>query len=320
MIVDAHLDIAWNALAEGRGFDQPVAPGYLVSRAALVEAGIGLVFATIYCAPAENRTLRTDFSYRTPREAHLMASAQAGYYAAVGLPLIVDRAGLERHLRGWRRGRLAAVLLMEGADPVEEPAQVKQWAEAGVRIVGPAWSRTRYSGGTGAPGGLTELGVELLRRMRRQGLILDLSHLAEAAVQDALQAWTGPLIASHSNARALNPGDRQLSDATVAEVGRRGGVVGVSFFRRHLRSDGRPARLEDVVRHVRHLAAAAGGPEHVGLGTDNDGGFAAKDSPLRSLSRLPGLESMLRVHFSKGQVAGIMGGNWIEFLRRSLPA
>jgi len=199
-------------------------------------------------------------------------------------------------------------------------AIVDKWAAAGVRIVGPAWSRTRYSGGTGAPGGLTDLGFDLLRRMRRLGLILDLSHLAEAAVQDALQAWTGPLMASHSNARALNPGDRQLSDATVAEVGRRGGVVGVSFFRRHLRSDGRPARLDDVVRHVRHLAGAAGGPEHVGLGTDSDGGFAAKDSPLSNLNRLPGLESMLRPHFSKGQVAGIMGGNWIDFLRRSLPA
>ncbi len=319
MIVDAHLDIAWNELAEGRGFEQPPAPGYLVSRSALVEAGIGLVFATLYCAPAGSRVVRSDLSYRTPQEALLIARAQLGYYRAAGLPRIADRTSLERHLRGWRPGRLAAVILMEGADPIQAPADVAGWAAEGVRIIGPAWSRTRYSGGTGAPGGLTEIGFQLLTEMAGSSLILDLSHLAEQALQDCFDAWQGPLIASHSNAQALNPGDRQLSDRSLAEIGRRGGVIGVSFFRGHLRADGRAARMPDVVRHVRHLARAAGGPEHVGLGTDSDGGFAARDSPLRNLKRLPALAPLLRAHFSRVQVEGILGGNWIDFLRRSLP-
>ena len=319
MIVDAHLDIAWNALAEGRAFDAAPAPGYLVSRRSLTEARVGLAFATLYCRPYGEGGRRPPFSYRTPREAHLVARAQVGYYHAVGLPLVRTRAELARYVRGWRRGRLAAVLLMEGADPIEEPGQVEVWTELGVRIVGPAWSGTRYAGGTGAPGGLTGLGFELLREMERHGLLLDVSHLAEQAVRDALDAWRGPLLASHSNPQALVPGDRQLADWALREIGDRGGVVGVNFYAKFLRADGRPARLDDVVRHVRHLATATGGAEHVGLGTDLDGGFPAASAAVRRLSRLTELEPRLRRHFGAAQVEGILGGNWLEFLDRSLP-
>src|SRR5437667_373435 len=223
MIVDAHLDIGWNAISAGRGFLQPPASGYLVSRPSLVAAEIGLVFAT------------------------------------------------------------------------------------------------RYSGGTGAPGGLTERGRQLLKAMRRKQVILDLSHMADEAVADAFGMWRGPVMASHSNARAIVPGDRQVTDETVAEIARRGGMVGVSFYRQHLRSSGH-ATLNDVVNHVVHHARSAGGPEHVGLGTDLDGGFDARHAPIDSLARLKGLPARLRLHFNRAQVEGIMGGNWLTFLERSLPS
>ncbi|TMG64043.1 MAG: peptidase M19, partial [Chloroflexi bacterium] len=165
----------------------------------------------------------------------------------------------------------------------ETPAQLGAWTDRGVRIIGPAWGATRYSGGTGAPGGLTELGRQLLKAMRRKHVILDLSHMADQAVADAFSMWRGPIMASHSNARAIVPGDRQLTDDSVAEIARRGGVVGVSFYSHHLRSSGR-ATLTDVVKHIVHHARAAGGPEHVGLGTDLDGGFDARYAPIDSLA------------------------------------
>lgn len=318
MIVDAHLDIAWNALAHGRRFDAPPQRGFLISRPALETAGVGLVFATIYCAPASRQGPADGFSYETSREANLMARAQLGYYESLGLPLVRDRAGLERHIKGWRPGRLAAVLLMEGADPIERPSQLDWWAEHGVRILGPAWGRTRYAGGTGEPGGLTKEGDELLRRMHEAGVVLDVSHLADRAVREALEQWSGPVMASHSNARALVPGDRQLTDETVAEIGSRGGMIGVSFHRRHLRADDRPARLDDVVRHIVHLARVAGGPGHIGLGTDLDGGFGAADAPFRRLRGLAELRSRLAGRFQRREIEGLMGRNWIEFLLRSL--
>ncbi|HEX2647137.1 MAG TPA: membrane dipeptidase, partial [Candidatus Dormibacteraeota bacterium] len=249
MIVDAHLDIAWNAISAGRPFLGPPAKGYVVSRPTLLAAEVGLVFATLYTAPARAvRPMRTRFVYENPHEAYLMATAEVNYYRACDLPLIRDRAELAAYAGGWKKGKLAAVLLMEGADPIEDPSQLGAWTERGVRIIGPAWGATRYSGGTGMPGGLTDLGRQLLKAMRRKKVILDLSHMADQAVADALEMWRGPIMASHINARALVPGDRQVTEATVAEIARRGGVVGVSFYQHHLRATGR-ASLEDVVRH-----------------------------------------------------------------------
>ena len=319
MIVDAHLDIAWNAISDGRGFLQPPAPGYVVSRSTLVAAEVGLIFATLYCAPARaRRSMRTRFVYENAHEANLMATAQVNYYRSCGLDLIGDRKVLSDYVRTWRKGRLAAVLLMEGADPIETPAQLGAWVDRGVRIIGPAWSRTRYTGGTGAPGGLTALGRQLLKAMRRKRVILDLSHMADQAVADAFAMWRGPIMASHSNSRALVPGDRQLTDETVAEIARRGGVVGVSFYSRHLRASG-IAKLEDVVRHIVHHAKAAGGPEHVAIGTDLDGGFDTRHAAIDNLAKLKELPARLRLHFNRSQVEGIMGSNWLGFLERSLP-
>src|SRR5438876_684957 len=245
-------DIAWNAIAAGRGFLGEPAPGYVISRSSLRAAGVGLVFATLYTAPARaRRAMRTRFVYENEHEAHIMAVAQVNYYRSCGLRLIRTGTELDAYVRGWTRGQIAAVLLMEGADPVETPSQLGAWTDMGVRIIGPAWGATRYSGGTGAPGGLTDLGVQLLKAMRRKRVILDLSHLAEEAVSDAFRMWQGPIMASHSNARSIVPGDRQITDATAAEVAGRDGMLGISFYAHHLRKSG-SASLDDVVRHTVH--------------------------------------------------------------------
>ncbi|MDQ6692365.1 MAG: membrane dipeptidase [Candidatus Dormibacteraeota bacterium] len=311
MIVDGHLDIGWNAVARGQGFDGRRAVGQLISRDSLEAAGVRLVFATLFAAP-ESGSRFTEVFYRSAREARLLALSQLSYYRAVGLRTV-------RTANDLRRRGLQAVLLMEGADPVESPDQVDDWWQRGVRILGPAWAATRYCGGTGEPGGLTVLGRELLDRMGKRGMILDLSHMAQQSVEEALEAWRGPLIASHSNARSLVPGDRQISDETAAEVARRDGVIGVSFYRGHLRPDGRRATLLDVVAHLRHLARAADGPEHVALGTDLDGGFGVRDAAVHDLAELARLRPLLRRHFSGAAVDGILGGNWLRLLRSALP-
>jgi membrane dipeptidase len=320
VIVDAHLDIAWNAISDGRGFLSEPAKGYVVSRSSLARGGVGLVFATLYTAPARaGRSMRTRFVYENAHEAHIMAVAEANYYQASGLQLIGTRRELDAYVKGWRRGQVAAVLLMEGADPVETPSQLGAWTDRGVRIIGPAWGRTRYSGGTRAPGGFTALGVQLLKAMRRRKVILDISHLADEAVADAFELWRGPIMSSHSNARAIVPGDRQITDATATEIARRGGVLGISFYANHLRPSGL-ATLDDVVRHAVHLAKAAGGPEHVGLGTDLDGGFDAKHSAMGDTKDFATLRKKLRRPFTAEQVEGIMGNNWLRFLKQNLPA
>ncbi len=167
MIVDAHLDIAWNATSDGRGFLAPPAPGYVISRPALTSSGVGLVCATLYTAPARaRRAMRTRFVYENAHEAHIMAVAQVNYYKSCGLQLIRDSRELQTYVRGWRKGQIAAVLLMEGADPIETPSQLGAWTDMGVRIIGPAWSRTRYSGGTGATYGAGQSSARTATRVR----------------------------------------------------------------------------------------------------------------------------------------------------------
>jgi membrane dipeptidase len=329
VIVDAHLDIAYNALLNGHDFQGAPPPNRLISRPALHSAGVGLVGATLMCAPAASRRFIRDLSgagtespvdlfYRTPHDAYLIAQAQAGYYRSVGLRLISDRADLAEYVHGWRPGQLAALLLLEGADAIEAPRQLPAWYRLGLRIVGLAWTRTRYSGGTGKPGGVTPRGRELLAAMRRQRMILDISHMADRAVADALDLWDGPMMASHSNARALVPGDRQITDETIRELAARGGVIGISFFRGHLTS-GLRATPEDVVRHVLHVARVAGSHEHVAIGSDLDGGFQAADAAISSLADMRVVADQLRQRFSEQEVEDMMGGNWISFFERALP-
>src|SRR5579864_2428820 len=272
MIVDSHLDIAWNALAHGRAFGDAPARGHVLSRRGLERAGYGLLFASIFTAPRSGRRMIADLplTYDTPAEAHMMAQCEVGYIESLGLTLITSARELRAYVRDWKPGRLAAILAFENADPIETPAQLGDWHARGVRVVGPAWSRTRYCGGTNAPGGLTDLGRSLLRAMRRRAMVLDLSHMADRSLRDSLEMWTGPVVATHTGARALCPRQRQLPDDVIAEIGARGGILGVSFYSGHLRLDGR-AGLKDVLAHVDHIARVAGDHAFVGLGTDLDG-------------------------------------------------
>src|SRR5260370_37261291 len=95
--------------------------------------------------------MQTRYVYENAHEAPLMARSQLNYYRACELQLIRDSKELDRYVRGWKRGQVAGVLLMEGADPIETPSQLGAWSDFRLRIVGPAWSRTRCSGGPPAP-------------------------------------------------------------------------------------------------------------------------------------------------------------------------
>jgi len=320
MIVDAHLDIAWNALAHGRGFTQPSPEHYMVNRDGLAKAGYGLIFASIFTAPKTNRFLPgiAEYGYDTPRAAHLFGRAQVGYYQSVGVQLITNRDALRRHVRGWRPGRIAAILAIENADPVESPRQLSQWWEWGVRVVGPAWTRTRFCGGTQAPGGLTAAGRSLLRAMRRLGMVLDMSHMADRTLHDSLELWKGPLVATHTGARALCDRQRQLPDDVIAAIGERDGMLGLSLYSGHLKLKGR-AGVADVVRHARHIASVTGTPECIGIGSDLDGGFDAREAAIGSLDGMRALRLALVRLFGETHADGIMGANWLRFLDRVLP-
>jgi membrane dipeptidase len=327
MRVDAHLDIAYNALLNGHSFATEPPDGYAVSRSTLAAAGVGLVCATLMCAPKQARPQIVALSGREPplelfyesvREASIIANAQIGYYASVGLRMLRTATELREYRSSWEPGQLAAILLLEGADAIERPDDAAWWFDRGLRIVGPAWTKTQYAGGTGAPGGMTTLGIQLLHEMAKLGYVLDISHLADQAIADALETWNGPIMSSHANARHLVPGDRQLADWAIRAIADRGGVLGISFHDGHLTA-GHPADPSVVAEHAAYLATVAGDPVHVGIGSDLDGGFPTSRAAITNMDQLDTIEDELLKHFDPDEVSGILGRNWLDFFETALP-
>ncbi len=250
--------------------------------------------------------------------------------------LITSRSTLAAGLAEWseappERRRLGLVLSIEGADGVRQPDELYFWFGQGVRIVGPAWSGTQYAGGTGEPGPFTDVGRVLLQVMTDLGMILDLSHLTDTGVAEALECFEGPIIASHSNARALlldNEPVRHLSDHAIRRIAERQGVIGVVLPRDFVKNgvkltDSRQlVTVEDVVDQIDYMCQLVGHTSHIGLGSDFDGGFGLEHVPigLNSIADLPRIgEALEKRGYSSVDVENIMGGNWLNLLGRVLP-
>jgi membrane dipeptidase len=350
IVVDAHQDIAWVAFRTGRdyrisalkhrqneaGQNTPDAtiglPDSLLGR-------VAFVFATLFASPAKHSWAMQQpdsLSYRDAKEAAAIANKQLDYYHRLHdederFHLVRTAADIDIVLNTWQDGteinqrKQGLVVLMEGADPIIEPKQFEEWYERGVRIVGTAWSATRYSGGTGAPGGLTHLGNDLLEVLGSYNAILDVSHMAEQSFYEALDRYEGIVIASHTNPRRFCDTDRHLSDDMIRRLAERDGVMGVVLLNDFLKrtwSKG-TARLPisivaDVIDYVCQLTGSAA---HVGIGSDFDGGFGAESIPeeMETSGDLLEIAKVLRERgYEESAIEAIMGGNMLRKLRESL--
>jgi len=228
-------------------------------------------------------------------------------------------------------GRLHVGILMECADPIREPDELAWWVGAGVMAVGMAWGRgSRYAGGNGQPGvGLTDLGRDLVEAMDAQGVIHDLTHLSQRATDELLELTDRPVMASHSNVRAMvDPkNERHLSDETIVEIGRRGGMIGVNLVSNFIdpevkREPPTRARHSMLIDHIERIAELMGRRDGVGLGSDMDGGFSAAwlpqgiDSPS-DLHRIP--DALSERGWSEEEVEGFRFENWARFVRMNAP-
>jgi membrane dipeptidase len=344
-IVDGHEDIASNALHNNRDVRLSVSEiraaqsgppegafaafphaqeQAMIGLPELRLGGVGLIFATIFTFHGE------------PEATTTAGLDQLFYYhdlarQDLGVRLIRSVSELDALVNDWRAAPtpeerpIGLLLLMENADPISKPTELYEWVNGGVRVVGPAWRASRYAGGTGAPGPLTTIGRELLAEMTRLGVILDISHLAEESFWEALDLHSGPVIASHANCRAITPTDRHLSDEMMRALIARDAVIGTVLANKFLDPSwerGAPLALDAVVRHIDHICQLAGDASHCALGSDFDGGFGAESTPdgLDSVADLGSIATTLARHgYTDGDIGGIMGGNWLRLLRRSLP-
>ena len=359
LIVDSHLDLSLNALQGNRDLlssaytiraQEQSTPGRgraqgTVAFPEMRRGRIALSFATVIARSTGRPEPHIDFA--TPAQAHGIAKGQLAYYHALErqghIRLIRNTTQLDEHMAEWAAWDarypgeetgapppLGFVISMESADAVLRPAELRDWWDGGLRLLGPAhFGPGRYAGGTGSELGLTEVGPSLLSEMARVGIILDLTHCSDQAFWEALARYDGPVHASHNNCRALNPHQRQLSDKQIRAIIERNGVIGVVPGCWQLKPGWRngdsneSVSLADVVLHIDHICQIAGGSRHVGIGSDLDGGVGREGfaHDLDTIADLQKIGALLRQRgYSEGDVAAIMHANWTGFLKRAWAA
>ncbi len=360
LIFDAHLDLAWNAIDWNRDLRLPVADIRRHEREAgmtgkargcntvsfpeLRRGQVGLFIATLLARHVDGGPTPYVQRYTSMEAAYAATHGQMAYYRVLEaeglLRWIKDGPGLARHVESWQ-GKLGKnghaddeplgfILSMEGADPVLSPRQVEEWYAAGLRIIGPAhYGVSPYAHGTGTEGGLFPDGPELLKEMQRVGMILDVTHLADQAFDEALDIYQGPVLASHHNCRTLVPNQRQLSDEQIKRLIGRGAVIGTALdawmmYPGWVRGETTPekagVKLEVMVDHIDHVCQLAGNHRHAAIGTDLDGGFGREQSPvdLDTIADLQRVPDMLRKRgYKEPAIEAILSGNWVRFFREA---
>jgi len=231
-----------------------------------------------------------------------------------------------RHAAG--EGRIAAIMHLEGAEAIDEGlVMLDRLYEEGLRSIGPVWSRSnifghgvpfRFPSGPDTGPGLTTAGFRLVERCNELGLLIDLSHINEAGFWDVARTSTAPLVATHSNAHAICPHARNLTDDQLRAIAESDGMVGLNFATAFLRDDGQmvpDVSMDVLIRHLDHLVGILG-ERRVGLGSDFDG--AVMPEALTTAAGLPVLDEAMRRHgYDAGLRRRLMHDNWLAALDRT---
>jgi membrane dipeptidase len=226
-------------------------------------------------------------------------------------------------------GALATVLHIEGVECIDAELDfLEVLYAAGLRSLGPVWSRHnifghgvpfRFPGSPDIGPGLTDAGKRLVAACNRLGVLVDLSHLNERGFWDVAELSTAPLVATHSNAHALCPTPRNLTDDQLRAIRDTDGMAGLNFATGFLRPDGRMDAATDIevmIRHLDHMIEIAG-ESHVGLGSDFDG--AIIPAAIGSAAGLPLLfEALSRHGYDRPLLEKLANGNWLSLLERTI--
>ncbi|TMI88582.1 MAG: peptidase M19 [Bacteroidetes bacterium] len=353
LIIDAHLDLAMNAMEWNRDLRQPLdeirkresgmndkpdrGKG-VVSFDELRKGNIGLVVATQiarYVAP--NNPLP---GWNSPEQAWAQTQAQLAWYRAMEeegeLMQVKDIRSLEIHLAYWENEKenekktIGYILSLEGADSLITIGYVERAYEYGLRAIGPAhYGPGRYANGTNAMGQMNEQGLRLLNEMERLNIILDVTHLCDDAFWQAIDHFHGHLWASHNNCRAFVNHNRQFSDDQIKILIERDAVIGAALdawmlVPNWVRGQSMPIEmncdLEKVIDNIDHICQLAGNADHVAIGSDLDGAFGKEQSPydLETIADLQNVQLLLKKRgYSTADIGKIMHGNWLRFLRKA---
>ena len=335
-IVDAHLDLGWNAAA-GRDLTRPseeirasedrTEHRAMVSFPDMVAGGVALVFGSIFCMTKVFDGTDHDFEPEIAERGKQQIDIYRRYEDDGVVRIIRDAKALDAHLGLWETDRVPGLLIaMEGAEPIESPDELQWWFDAGLRMIGPAWGPTRYCGGfTGSKGiasGFTDIGRELVAGMKSLQVPLDVAHSSTELYWEGVHSDHPHVCCTHTSPQEVLDIDRMPDAHQLSALASRGGVIGLGlgniFLTKQAWGDGNPGVPISRVGEVFEIMASSAGWDHVGIGSDLDGGIGVDESPveLGSIADIGKIADTLPDHAR----AGVMGENWIRFLREALPA
>ncbi len=306
-VVDLHVDTITMMVHQGIPWTSPKLEASLP---ALQAAGVDVVVQAAWIERGAEDP--RGMALGKLRRVRAMVEQSKGAAAIVTGPAQLERVVAE--------GRIAVVLALEGGTAlVDGPETLRELHDLGLRMVGLTWSESSpYADSSAEPrdgdaGGLTAGGRELVALCNDLGIMVDVSHMSDRATQDVLDVSRAPVLASHSNAKALRDVPRNLSDELLAGIAGRGGLVGAMFHGPFV-TDEVPATRAHVVTMIDGLVSRLGA-DYVGIGTDFDGIIQSPDG-LTSVRDLPALRDDLIAHgFSEDAVGKVMGGSFLRFWR-----
>lgn len=338
-IFDGHNDTVLRHLADpSRDFFTRQDDGHLDHARALEGGVAGGFFAVFTPSPTVDERWAQAVAVGGLPEApfgsieHADAFAHTNRAVATLLGWAADPAGRFRLVRtaaeleaAIAEGVMAGILHFEGAEAVgADLAALDVYHAAGLRSLGPVWSRPNlfahgvpfaFPGSPDKGPGLTAHGRALVRRCNELGIMLDLSHLNERGFWDVATLSEAPLVATHSNAHAICPSPRNLTDEQLQAVRESGGVVGLNFAVGFLDPSGdfeSDPPLELLVRHVDHLVDKTG-IDGVAIGSDFDGArIPTAIGDASGTQRL--LEALREAGYDEEALEKIAWRNWVRVL------
>ena len=313
LVVDGHCDSALDAAglsatnpAMGvRNLGMRGTEGH-IDLPRLLEAGVSAQFFALFCED-------THIARATEHTWMLLETMEAFLEGTPGIGLGLHASDIER---AKAEGSVAAFLAIEGGEAIGESLdELRAFYDRGVRLMTLTWNRRNaIARGVGDPGsgGLTSFGRRVVAEMERLGMIVDVSHLSDEALDDVLAVATRPLVASHSNAKAVQNHRRNLGDEQMERIAATGGLIGLTFAGVFVDADPAKVTLERTLDHLDRLVSVAG-EDHVGLGTDFDGFTAPYGMVMPDCTGLPELTAgMLARGYAEQTIRKVMGQNWLR--------
>lgn len=237
--------------------------------------------------------------------------------------------------KNWKNGKISALLTMEEGAPLQGKVEkLQEFYALGVRLITLTWNfpneigypnfdesipgntmEVKPFGALNTQNGLTASGIDVVQAMEELGMLIDVSHGSDALFEDVLKYTAGPVIASHSNARALSPHSRNLTDDMVVRLAERGGLVGMNYCPAFISENGCTS-VADIVRHIKYIHKIAG-IDVLALGSDFDG--ISNNLEIKDASMMPLLYNALKKEqFTEAEIEKIFHGNVLRVYKEVL--